>query len=337
MEPGAAGALSRSSNALACQRDTTGQFATFFLMAIDERTMTLRSTNAGHTFPVLLRAEDTRGLLEKGGLVVGLPRTHFAEDIALSVLEGVRAFLGETEAGDDITVLALRVTAARDRRPPRLTARRPGRPFVRRMLLPRRLLRRKLVHMTHHRRQSSSRRAARTLLRTILFAPLWAVPFALFFGTLFGTLGASYLEAYKSRSSSRSSIRLALCATARWLVPALRIPAADSGVAADRRRLPGRRACTASYVAAFLTQRVPVSRFCSAARAAWSRRGLYGLLFSGLFMGIIMARHFYATSVERAAQVERIRGRARPRRVARAAGPGATRTSSSTRSTRSPR
>ncbi len=148
-------------NALACQRDTTGQFATFFLAAVHEPTMTLRFTNAGHNFPVLLHADGSRRLLETGGLLVGmLPDTPYeeeaivlaegdrvvlytdgvteaanaegemfgeerlyallaaaplrdtAEQLVGRVLDGVREFLGDTEAGDDITVMALRVRPA---------------------------------------------------------------------------------------------------------------------------------------------------------------------------------------------------------------------------------
>ena len=148
-------------NALACQRAVTGQFATAFLATVDEPTLTLRYTNAGHNFPVLLRADGTRELLETGGLVVGmmeglpyeegvvalgtgdrlvfytdgvseaanaagemfgedrlyallaaLPGSLPAEVIVNRVLEGVRDFLGEAEAGDDITVMALRVLPA---------------------------------------------------------------------------------------------------------------------------------------------------------------------------------------------------------------------------------
>ena len=151
-------AMMRAINALACQRAVTGQFATFFLADIDEHALTFRFTNAGHNFPVLLRADGTRELLETGGLVVGmmeglpyeegtvnlatgdrllfytdgvseaacatgemfgedrlyalldaLPVTLPAEEIVNHVLAGVRDFLGHTEAGDDITVMALRV------------------------------------------------------------------------------------------------------------------------------------------------------------------------------------------------------------------------------------
>ena len=58
-------------NALVCQRPTTGQFATFFLAWVDERSMRMRFTNAGHNFPLLLR-DGTRRTLETGGTVVGM-------------------------------------------------------------------------------------------------------------------------------------------------------------------------------------------------------------------------------------------------------------------------
>ena len=150
--------MMRVINALACQRTVTGQFATFFLAAIHEPSLVLRYTNAGHNFPVLLRADGARELLETGGLVVGmmegppyqegvvqlstgdrlvlytdgvteaanaagemfgearlyslldaLPSTLSSEGIVDRVLVGIRAFLDGTEAGDDITVMALRV------------------------------------------------------------------------------------------------------------------------------------------------------------------------------------------------------------------------------------
>jgi len=152
-------------NTLACQRVATGQFATFFLAGIHEPSMTLRFTNAGHNFPVLLRPDGTRRLLETGGLVIGmmegvpyeeegielvhgdrivlytdgvteaadaagemfgedrlyalldsLPRDLPSADVVARVLAGVRTFLAGSEAGDDITVMALRVLpAAADR------------------------------------------------------------------------------------------------------------------------------------------------------------------------------------------------------------------------------
>jgi serine phosphatase RsbU (regulator of sigma subunit) len=64
-------AIIQKVNALMCQRPDTGQFVTFFLAWVDERSLTLRYTNAGHNFPVLLR-KSGRKLLELGGTVVGI-------------------------------------------------------------------------------------------------------------------------------------------------------------------------------------------------------------------------------------------------------------------------
>lgn len=151
-------AMMGTINALACQRDTTGQFATFFLAAVHEPSMRLSFTNAGHNFPVLLRADGSRVLLETGGIIVGmmdgvhygeeqlvlaagdrlvlytdgvteaangagemfgeerlyaclasLPADQPASAIVDAVLGEVRRFLAGMEAGDDITIMAVRV------------------------------------------------------------------------------------------------------------------------------------------------------------------------------------------------------------------------------------
>ncbi|MFI5371913.1 MAG: PP2C family protein-serine/threonine phosphatase, partial [Candidatus Eisenbacteria bacterium] len=90
-------------NRMACDRGTTGQFATLFLAAVDERAMTLRYTNAGHNFPVLLRGDGRRMLLEDGGLLVGmLPAAEYAEGRVM-LKPGDRLVLytdGVTEAVD---------------------------------------------------------------------------------------------------------------------------------------------------------------------------------------------------------------------------------------------
>jgi sigma-B regulation protein RsbU (phosphoserine phosphatase) len=73
-QAGAAGSVAemmRRINTLVCQRHETGQFATFFLAWVDERSMRMRYTNAGHNFPVLL-ANGGRRLLDEGGTVVGM-------------------------------------------------------------------------------------------------------------------------------------------------------------------------------------------------------------------------------------------------------------------------
>ncbi len=154
-------AMTAIINTLACQRDSTGQFATLFLAVVDDEAMTLTFTNAGHNFPVLVHADGSRRLLETGGLLTGmipgvpyqeetvplapgdrlvvytdgvteaanadgvmfeeerlyallgsLPAGNTAKQDVDVVLGAVNDFLGEMEAGDDITVLVMRVRDA---------------------------------------------------------------------------------------------------------------------------------------------------------------------------------------------------------------------------------
>jgi signal transduction histidine kinase len=159
--------------------------------------------------------------------------------------------------------------------------------------------------MTHDPKPNPSRRSAK-LLGTVLLAPLWAVPFALFFGLLFGATAQYFLLSYKISFVFTLTIRIALWATGRWLVPALRIPDEDSAwlpIAAVYLGV----SMSASYVAAILTQAFVAPGFIGHGGRSLIGLGLYALLFSGLFMGIVFARHFYGRAVERASQVERIR------------------------------
>jgi Stage II sporulation protein E (SpoIIE) len=66
------GEILRNVNTLVCGTGSSGQFATFFLARVDEARMTIASSNAGHNFPVLFRADGTRATLETGGTVVGI-------------------------------------------------------------------------------------------------------------------------------------------------------------------------------------------------------------------------------------------------------------------------
>ncbi len=94
-------AMIRTMNALACQRASTGQFATFFLAVLHEPTLTLRYTNAGHNHPVLERASGGRELLETGGCVVGMLDGPEFEEGAVVLAPGDRVVLytdGVTEA-----------------------------------------------------------------------------------------------------------------------------------------------------------------------------------------------------------------------------------------------
>ena len=74
-------------NTLVYRSTAVQQFATFFLARIEERTMRMAFSNAGHNFPVVFRRGGERVMLERGGTVVG-----------------------GLEAGDDMTVMVLRVT-----------------------------------------------------------------------------------------------------------------------------------------------------------------------------------------------------------------------------------
>ncbi|HEY2956328.1 MAG TPA: PP2C family protein-serine/threonine phosphatase [Candidatus Eisenbacteria bacterium] len=151
-------AILRNINSLAYRSTTVHQFATFFLARIDEDSLRLDFSNAGHNHPVLFRRDGRRETLERGGVVVGvlegatyeedsrvlapgdrlvlytdgvteaanargalygeerltalvgaLPPHLSCEQVTERILEGVRSHLDGEEAGDDITLLVLRV------------------------------------------------------------------------------------------------------------------------------------------------------------------------------------------------------------------------------------
>jgi serine phosphatase RsbU (regulator of sigma subunit) len=85
-------AMMHKINALVCQRADTGQFATVFLAWIDERSLTLRYTNAGHNFPVLLGRNGHR-LLDRGGTVVGIAEGLSWEEEEVALEAGDRLLL----------------------------------------------------------------------------------------------------------------------------------------------------------------------------------------------------------------------------------------------------
>jgi hypothetical protein len=100
---GSPSAMTAIVNRLACERDSTGQFATLFLAVVDEPTMTLRYTNAGHNFPVLVRADGSRVLLETGGLLAGMIPGAPYEEAAIALAPGDRLVVytdGVTEAAN---------------------------------------------------------------------------------------------------------------------------------------------------------------------------------------------------------------------------------------------
>jgi sigma-B regulation protein RsbU (phosphoserine phosphatase) len=145
-------------NTLVYRSTAVNQFATFFLARVEEDTLRLTFSNAGHNFPVVFGKDGTRRMLERGGTVVGilesitfeeeavtlvpgdrvvlytdgineaanedgelygeerlyaliasLPPELSAREITERLLEGVREFLDGMDAGDDMTVMVLRV------------------------------------------------------------------------------------------------------------------------------------------------------------------------------------------------------------------------------------
>lgn len=94
-------AMMATMNTLACQRSSTGQFATFFLASVHAPTLALRFSNGGHNFPVLLRADGSRVLLETGGLVIGMVEGLPWQEETLTLDPGDRVVVytdGVTEA-----------------------------------------------------------------------------------------------------------------------------------------------------------------------------------------------------------------------------------------------
>jgi serine phosphatase RsbU (regulator of sigma subunit) len=72
----------RNINTLVYRSTTVSQFATFFLARLDESSLTLAYSNAGHNFPIVFRKDGSRATLVKGGTVVGvLEAAEFEQDV----------------------------------------------------------------------------------------------------------------------------------------------------------------------------------------------------------------------------------------------------------------
>jgi phosphoserine phosphatase RsbU/P len=63
--------MTASINAQLCRSTDSNRFATLFLALYDDRTRSLRYTNAGHNAPIVVRADGTIERLAAGGTVVG--------------------------------------------------------------------------------------------------------------------------------------------------------------------------------------------------------------------------------------------------------------------------
>ena len=93
----------RNINALVYRGTAVHQFATFFLARICSRRLEARFSNAGHNYPLLLRADGGRHALVRGGTVLGIHEGTVYEEDMVRLVEGDRLVLytdGLTEAED---------------------------------------------------------------------------------------------------------------------------------------------------------------------------------------------------------------------------------------------
>jgi len=97
------GDILRRINTLLYRSTSIRQFATFFLARIDPGTRALRFSNAGHNWPVVLKARGGRALLERGGTVLGILEGAQFEEDGFTLAPGDRLVCytdGVTEATD---------------------------------------------------------------------------------------------------------------------------------------------------------------------------------------------------------------------------------------------
>jgi hypothetical protein len=76
-------------NGLCCRREGMQQFATFFLMRVEEDGRLVYS-NAGHNPPLLVRAAGERVLLERGGMMFGVMEQAPFDEATLTLAPGDR-------------------------------------------------------------------------------------------------------------------------------------------------------------------------------------------------------------------------------------------------------
>jgi sigma-B regulation protein RsbU (phosphoserine phosphatase) len=80
----------RTINALLYRSTSMHQFATFFLARIEGASLRLTFSNAGHNWPIVLKAAGGREYLEKGGTVLGILETIDFEEATLGLSPGDR-------------------------------------------------------------------------------------------------------------------------------------------------------------------------------------------------------------------------------------------------------
>lgn len=77
-------------NTLVARSTTTEQFATFFLCRVDQESLRMEFSNAGHNYPLVCRKDGERVFLEKGGIVLGLMTAARFEEARLDLRPGDR-------------------------------------------------------------------------------------------------------------------------------------------------------------------------------------------------------------------------------------------------------
>ncbi len=88
-------------NGLIYRSTTPEQFATFFLARVEERTLRMSFSNAGHNYPVLCRKGGGHLFLERGGMLLGIFDDARFEEESVQLAPGDRVVLytdGITEA-----------------------------------------------------------------------------------------------------------------------------------------------------------------------------------------------------------------------------------------------
>ena len=146
------------------------------------------------------------------------------------------------------------------------------------------------------------------LALTLLVGPFfWAIPFALFFGTLYGRGWSGYGRAYAISLVFAAVIRLATVLVEHVLVPRF-VPRRPDGTHGwlPESALYFVATVGGSFVAAFLVDWLLLPGFMGSPRA-WLISGMFAVGFSLLVGGIIYARVFYQTAVQRAVALERMR------------------------------
>lgn len=93
----------RNINSLVYRATAVHQFATFFIARVEEKTLHMTFSNAGHNYPMVIRRDRDPLFLERGGLVLGIQDGAAYEEDRVPLLAGDLVVLytdGISEAAD---------------------------------------------------------------------------------------------------------------------------------------------------------------------------------------------------------------------------------------------